>query len=170
MAWRDVLAGRTWTLDPVVRSMRLIMFGLGSLLVITGALLMLYFGLLIYDIASHPGDVALVTFIRDAVDSQAPFLSGGTDRASFTLAFSEPAEFFAYLVLGIFALSVMGNIVKALIWSGVEIVKVAWREQAPGQPQPPLRDEPRPAPRPESPERRSTTQRVRPANRRSGLP
>lgn len=155
-------------MEPVVRVLRLIMFGLGSLLVVTGAVLMLYFGLLIYDIASNPDDVALVTFIRDGVESQAPFLKGGTDRASFVLEFSEPAEFFAYLTLGIFALSVMGNIVKALIWSGVEIVKVAWREPAGGPS--PAAPAAAAAKAEAPPERRNTPPRVRPAGRRSGLP
>lgn len=108
-----------------VQTLRIVLLVIGGLLVIYGAIMMLYFGHLIYEILNHPEKVTVIDYVLKHIKTAGPALYARTpDGQEMYVDFSEPAKSLAFFLMAIMALGVVSGVIRVMIWGGVEIIKV----------------------------------------------
>jgi len=111
--------------DNIIPIVRYVLLALGVCLLVAGALLLLWFGLLVQKILMTPGEVQLIEYVAAHIGPDEPLLSGVVAGESFRVKISETGRTFGFFLLGLIALSILAGIVKALVVGGVEIIKGA---------------------------------------------
>ena len=107
-----------------IQNLRILLLIIGAGLVIYGAVMLLYFGNLVYQIMTHPEQVNLVNYILKNIKVGGPamHLRGG-DGQEVYIEFSETAKALGFSFLGIMGVGVLAGVVRAMVWGGVEIIK-----------------------------------------------
>ncbi len=102
-----------------------LLMALGVLLVGAGGLLLVYVGLLVFQIINAPEEVKIVQFILThiQVGDRAIYGNLGKEVLEINLADSVRTAFF--LFLGVLILGVLARILSTLISSGLEMMRMA---------------------------------------------
>ncbi len=113
-------------MDSPNQALRYFLIALGCCLLVTGGVLLLWFGQIVYQIVTEPEEVRIIQFIMEQVSyKDGSFISGSSSGQKFELILSDSAKTFVFFFLGIFVLGVLSGIIKAIVSSGVEIIKGA---------------------------------------------
>lgn len=112
---------------------------LGLLLVIVGVGLLLYFAYLVYMVIEHPQDVQIVQYIVGLTEIEGPILQGRflipvesgvgvNHNADFEVQMSPELKAIVFLFVGVFAITLLVNLVKIIIGAGTAMIKAAGPE------------------------------------------
>ena len=94
----------------------------GGALVVAGAGLLVYMGILIVDVLRDPQSVGLVNQILSATGRTGEALSGKFGDASFRLHLDEPVNTLLFVIASIWVLSAFANIVSSIIRAGTGLI------------------------------------------------
>jgi len=103
---------------------------LGSLLVLLGAILLLFLGGMVYFVITAPQDVAIVQFVLNHVRAGDTAIYGTMkdpqtmQNINFELNWSESVRTISFLFLGVAVLGVLAGIARALISGGVSLLSL----------------------------------------------
>ncbi len=112
---------------------------LGLLLVMAGVGLLLYFAYLVYMIVEHPQDVQIFQYIVSLTEVKGPILegrfivpledgSGQNQNADFEVQMSKELKAIVFLFMGVFAVTLLVNIVRIITSAGTAMIKAAGPE------------------------------------------
>ncbi len=95
---------------------------LGMMLVVVGALMLVYLGMTTFDILKQPGDSELVTLILEQTKEQGRAFFGtfGESKIEFTLG--EPLRTMLFVLVLLWILGAILNIIKSIIGAGRDLV------------------------------------------------
>jgi hypothetical protein len=117
--------------DPLA-SFRPPLLILGSLLIATGAVLLLYVAMLVYQILNAPGDVAIAKFVLEKVSLGDLAVSGtlsnpqdATKNVQFELHWAESARLICFMFIGALAIGILARVLGILISCGSGLMKLA---------------------------------------------
>jgi hypothetical protein len=111
-------------------ALRNLLVALGCCLLVAGAVLLLWFGQVVYQIVTEPEKVRIIQYIMEHVSTEGPIITGSAAESSFEVTLSDSAKAFGFFFLGVLALGVLAGIVKALLSGGVEVIRGALAIQA----------------------------------------
>ncbi len=106
---------------------------IGSLLIVAGAVLLLYVASLVYTVLNAPGDLPIVKYIMENVRAGDLALFGTfanpddpAQKAQFDLHWSEPVRLMCFIFIGAVSVGILARILSVLISSGTAILKLAF--------------------------------------------
>ncbi len=111
--------------DQILEGIRRPLVWFGVLIVAVGGFLLLYLGIMVFQVIHNPEKVKVVEFVlrHIQIDDKAIFGSIGNKPVEIYLSRELKAVFFVFL--GVLMFSALAGIVKALISGGVKIIRVA---------------------------------------------
>lgn len=104
---------------------------LGSILVLLGAVLLLFLGAMVYLVITAPQEVAIVQFVLEHVRAGDTAIYGTMkdpqtmQNINFELNWSESVRTVSFLFLGVALLGVLAGIARAIITGGVSLITLA---------------------------------------------
>ena len=106
------------------------LFILGALLVCLGGIVLLYLGLVVFNVINNPEQVRIVELVLSyvKVDEVIASFTYGDKKADVTI--SESARLIIFLFFGIVLLSILAGILRVLISGGISIIKLASGDKA----------------------------------------
>lgn len=118
----------------MVQKLRIFLICLGAVLIIYGAIMLMFFGNMVYELCTHPERVELVNYILANIKKGGPMAYARTPQGEeMVFEVSETGKTFGFLVMGMMGLGVLAGVVRAMIWGGVEIIKVTLSPWQPGK-------------------------------------
>lgn len=109
----------------LLEKVRLGVLVLGSLLVAMGAVLMLYFGLLVYQVAHSPVDVPLVQYAMKHINTGDSALYGNVGKDKVDLKCGDSVRTVSFLFLLVCSFAVLAGVVKAILAAGMRLMSFA---------------------------------------------
>ena len=113
-----------------------LLMALGVLLVGAGGLLLVYVGLLVFQIINAPEEVKIVQFILTHIQVGDRAIYGSLGKEVLEINLADPVRTAFFLFLGVLILGVLARILSTLISSGLEMMRMA-NTQAKDQLKPP---------------------------------
>ncbi len=116
--------------DPVA-SIRIPLLSLGTIMVLLGAILLLFLAAMVYLVITSPQDVAIVHFVLEHVRAGDTAIYGHVIDAAtgrkmdFEMNWAESVRTISFLFLGVAIMGVLASILKILISSGIGLIKLA---------------------------------------------
>lgn len=108
-----------------IQGLRVVLLLIGAALVVYGAVMLMFFGNLLYDVLNAPDQVSLVDYILRNIKVAGPAMVMRTPEGQVMyVEISESVKAFAFTFMGIAGLGVVAGVVRMMIWGGVEIIKV----------------------------------------------
>ncbi len=101
------------------------MFGFGVLIVAVEGFLLLYFGVMVFQIIHDPEKVKIVEFVLHHVQIGDKAIYGTLNNRPVEIYLSKSLRTVLFAFLGILMFSALAGIVKALISGGIKIIKLA---------------------------------------------
>ena len=105
---------------------------LGTLLIVAGAVLLLYVAMLVYQILNVPGDVPIAKFVLEKVNLGDLAVSGtisnpqdATKNVQFELHWAESVRLMFFMFFGALAVGILARILGVLISCGSGLMKLA---------------------------------------------
>jgi hypothetical protein len=98
---------------------------LGVLLVGAGGLLLVYVGLLVFQIINAPEEVKIVQFILTHIQVGDRAIYGSLGKEVLEINLADPVRTALFLFLGVLILGVLARILSTLIASGLEMMRMA---------------------------------------------
>lgn len=118
-------------------SIRLAVLFLGFLLVLAGAVVMLYLAALVYVALNTPADVPIVNFIVERINVGDLAFYGKMENPNdpsrpmaFEIRWDSSIRTLSFFFLGIAACGILAQILKALLTGGVSLMRFAMGEPA----------------------------------------
>ncbi len=114
------------------------LMSLGVLMVLLGSAVLLFLGVLCFMVITAPQDVRLVQFVLEHVRAGDAALYGHmTDvstgrKMDYELNWSKSTRTISFLFLGVAIMGVLASILKILIGSGIQVIKLATGQQSKG--------------------------------------
>ena len=102
-----------------------LLMALGVLLVGTGGLLLVYVGLLVFQIINAPEEVKIVQFILTHIQVGDRAIYGSLGKEVLEINLADPVRTALFLFLGVLILGVLARILSTLIASGLEVMRMA---------------------------------------------
>jgi hypothetical protein len=100
---------------------------LGVCLVVMGALMLVYLGMIILEILRKPSDVQLVTLLMEQTQEQGQAFFGQFGESAITFTVGEPLRSFIFVLLLLWILGAISNIIRGIIAAGRELVAAGRR-------------------------------------------
>ena len=97
----------------------------GILIVAFGGFLLLYLGIVVYQVINNPEKVKIVEFVLRQVQIDDKAIFGSINNKPVEIYLSKELRTVFFVFLGVLMFSALAGIVKALISGGVKIIKVA---------------------------------------------
>ena len=97
----------------------------GVLIIAVGGFLLLYLGIVVYQVINNPEKVKIVEFVLRQVQIDDKAIFGSINNKPVEIYLSKELRTVIYVFLGVLMFSALAGIVKALISGGVKIIKVA---------------------------------------------
>ena len=101
------------------------LMALGVLLVGAGGLLLVYVGLLVFQIINTPEEVKIAQFILTHIQIGDRAIYGSLGKETFEVNLADPVRTALFFFLGVLILGVLARILSTLISSGLEMMRVA---------------------------------------------
>ena len=101
----------------------LVLFGV--LVVGVGGFLLLYLGIMVFQVINNPEKVKIVEFVLRHIQIDDKAIFGSLNHKPFEIYFSKSFRTVLFVLSGVFMIWVLAGIVKALISGGVKIIKLA---------------------------------------------
>ena len=101
----------------------LVLFGV--LIVGVGGFLLLYLGVMVFQVINNPEKVKIVEFVLRHIQIDDKAIFGSLNHKPFEIYFSKSFRTVLFVLSGVFMIWVLAGIVKALISGGVKIIKLA---------------------------------------------
>jgi hypothetical protein len=101
----------------------LVLFGV--LVVGVGGFLLLYLGIMVFQVINNPEKVKIVEFVLRHIQIDDKAIFGSLNHKPFEIYFSRSFRTVLFVLSGVFMIWVLAGIVKALISGGVKIIKLA---------------------------------------------
>lgn len=102
-----------------------LLMALGVLLVGAGSLLLVYVGLLVFQIINTPEEVKIVQFILTHIQGGDRAIYGSVGKETFEINMADPVRTAIFLFLGVLILGVLARILSTLISSGLAMMRLA---------------------------------------------
>jgi hypothetical protein len=102
-----------------------LLMALGVLLVGAGGLLLVYVGLLVFQIINAPEEVKIVQFILTHIQVGDRAIYGSLGKEVLEINLADPVRTAFFLFLGVLILGVLARILSTLISSGLEMMRMA---------------------------------------------
>jgi hypothetical protein len=102
-----------------------LLMALGVLLVGAGGLLLVYVGLLVFQIINAPEEVKIVQFILSHIQVGDRAIYGSLGKEVLEINLADPVRTAFFLFLGVLILGVLARILSTLISSGLEMMRMA---------------------------------------------
>ena len=102
-----------------------LLMALGVLLVGAGGLLLVYVGLLVFQIINAPEEVKIVQFILTHIQVGDRAIYGSLGKEVLEINLADPVRTALFLFLGVLILGVLARILSTLIASGLEMMRMA---------------------------------------------
>ena len=102
-----------------------LLMALGVLLVGAGGLLLVYVGLLVFQIINAPEEVKIVQFILTHIQVGDRAIYGSLGKEVLEINLADPVRTALFLFLGVLILGVLARILSTLISSGLEMMRIA---------------------------------------------
>ena len=102
-----------------------LLMALGVLLVGAGGLLLVYVGLLVFQIINAPEEVKIVQFILTHIQVGDRAIYGSLGKEVLEINLADPVRTALFLFLGVLILGVLARILSTLISSGLEMMRMA---------------------------------------------
>lgn len=103
----------------------LMVLGIG--LVLLGALMLVYLGMIILEILRTPSDVQLVNVLLDQTQEQGQAFFGQFGENAITFSIGEPLRSFVFVLLLLWILGTISNIIRGIIAAGRDLVAAGRR-------------------------------------------
>tara|TARA_B100000405_G_C16699889_1_gene415830 strand:- start:1394 stop:1753 length:360 start_codon:yes stop_codon:yes gene_type:complete len=102
---------------------------LGGVLIVAGAALLLYLGILIMDALRDPQSIGLFAEILAATGRSGNGLEANLGGVQFQLSMEEPISTLLFVVVAIWVLGAFAGIVRSIIQAGTSLIETAkgWR-------------------------------------------
>ena len=97
----------------------------GVLIVGVGGFLLLYLGIMVFQVINNPEKVKIVEFVLRHIQIDDKAIFGSLNHKPFEIYFSKSFRTVLFVLSGVFMIWVLAGIVKALISGGVKIIKLA---------------------------------------------
>ena len=97
----------------------------GVLIIAVGGFLLLYLGIVVYQVINNPEKVKIVEFVLRQVQIDDKAIFGSINNKPVEIYLSKELRTVFFVFLGVLMFSALAGIVKALISGGVKIIKVA---------------------------------------------
>jgi hypothetical protein len=101
----------------------LVLFGV--LVVGVGGFLLLYLGIMVFQVINNPEKVKIVEFVLRHIQIDDKAIFGSLNHKPFEIYFSKSFRTVLFVLSSVFMIWVLAGIVKALISGGVKIIKLA---------------------------------------------
>jgi hypothetical protein len=101
----------------------LVLFGV--LVVGVGGFLLLYLGIMVFQVINNPEKVKIVEFVLRHIQIDDKAIFGSLNHKPFEIYFSKSFRTVLFVLSGVFMIWVLAGIVKVLISGGVKIIKLA---------------------------------------------
>lgn len=101
----------------------------GGVLIVAGAALLLYLGILIMDALRDPQSIGLIAEILAATGRSGNGLEANLGGVQFQLSMEEPVSTLLFVVVAIWVLGAFASIVRSIIQAGTSLIETAkgWR-------------------------------------------
>ncbi|MEM9441357.1 MAG: hypothetical protein AAGA73_12990 [Pseudomonadota bacterium] len=103
----------------------LMVLGIG--LVLLGALMLVYLGMILLEILRTPSDVELVTVLLQQTQQDEQAFFGQFGESAITFSIGEPLRSLVFVLLLLWILSAIANIIKGIIAAGRDLVAAGRR-------------------------------------------
>jgi hypothetical protein len=100
-----------------------LIYWLGVALVICGALSLIYIAVMVLQLIQSPEESKFVTWVGINFKDTVMLLTGHIDETQIEISGNDKLQFFLLSILGLIALSILAGVVKALLGTGIELIK-----------------------------------------------
>ena len=108
---------------------------LGAALIVAGAFLLFYVGMLVWQTINHPGEIPLVAYIMERIKTGEEAISGSMTNSQnpgqevkFDMKWAESMRLSVYLVVGAVVFSAFARVGGILVSSGAALIRTAFPE------------------------------------------
>ncbi len=119
--------------ERILKGLRRPLFWFGVLIVAVGGFLLLYLGIIVFQIINDPERVKIVEFVLRHVQTDDKAIFGTIGNRPFEIYLSKSLRTVLFVFLGVLVFWALAGIVKALISGGVKIIKLAFLTTPPGE-------------------------------------
>ena len=95
----------------------------GLVLVVTGALSLLYIAIIVVQMIQAPAESELIAWVAASFDTEELLFAGHIDETTFAIHANDKLQFVLLGLFGLIALSILTRVVATLITSGVGLIK-----------------------------------------------
>ncbi len=110
---------------PILGGLRRPLVWFGVLIVAVGGFLLLYFGIMVFQVVHDPEKVKIIEFVLHHVQTDDKAIYGTLNNKPVEIYLSKSLRTVLFAFLGILVFSALAGIVKALISGGIKIIKLA---------------------------------------------
>jgi len=111
--------------EQILESVRRPLVLFGVLIVGVGGFLLLYLGIMVFQVINNPEKVKIVEFVLRHIQIDDKAIFGSLNHKPFEIYFSKSFRTVLFVLSGVFMIWVLAGIVKALISGGIKIIKLA---------------------------------------------
>jgi hypothetical protein len=111
--------------EQILESVRRPLVLFGVLIVGVGGFLLLYLGVMVFQVINNPEKVKIVEFVLRHIQIDDKAIFGSLNHKPFEIYFSKSFRTVLFVLSGVFMIWVLAGIVKALISGGIKIIKLA---------------------------------------------
>ena len=111
--------------EQILESVRRPLVLFGVLIVGVGGFLLLYLGVMVFQVINNPEKVKIVEFVLRHIQIDDKAIFGSLNHKPFEVYFSKSFRTVLFVLSGVFMIWVLAGIVKALISGGIKIIKLA---------------------------------------------
>ena len=100
-----------------------LIYWVGLVLVVTGALSLLYIAIIVVQMIQAPAESELIGWLAASFSDDELLLAGHIDEAAFEIHANHKLQFMLLGLFGLIALSILTRVVARLITSGVALIR-----------------------------------------------
>lgn len=101
------------------------LLGVGIILILVGAAMLVYLGIFIFDAIVEPQGVGIIDLILTTATAEGRALAGRAGGFDFELWMNKPISTLLFLLVSVWALAIVAGILRSIIATGRELVKTA---------------------------------------------
>lgn len=100
-----------------------LIYWVGLVLVVTGALSLLYIAIIVVQLIQAPAESELIGWVAASFSNDELLFAGHIDQTAFEIRANDKLQFMLLGLFGLIALSILTRVVAGLITSGVGLIK-----------------------------------------------
>lgn len=101
---------------------------LGVVLVLAGAVMLLYLGTVVVGILKAPDDVKLIALVFDQVQKGGLAFFGTIGESKFEFSLGEPLRTIVFVLILLWIIGALANIIKTIIGAGRDLITAGQRD------------------------------------------